>query len=162
MIDDVIDSKSVALTVHVFLVIIPFIVPVVPIVLSCVISVYAMTKSIDVSTEMSATNLNHQVILEKKKVTLAVVMVTLVYIIFNVPPVITLILYSVGYVNPNAWKLFSFDRYAYYNNFLEIYCVGLNAMVNPLIYMILMPALKKHLLEICKYFRSFKTSCSQR
>lgn len=114
-----------------------------------------MTKSIDVSLEMSATNLNQQVIHEKKKVTLAVVMVTLVYIIFNVPPVITLILYSSGYVDPNAWKLFTFDRYAYYNNFMEIYCVGLNAMVNPLIYMLLMPALKKHLSEMCNYFKRF-------
>ena len=153
MIGDVVTSPKIVLIAHLFLVIIPLIVPVIPIVLSCILSVYAMKKSIDVSLEMSVRNINGNVINEKKKVTLTVIVVTVVYIIFNVPPVVTVILYSVGYLYPKALHLFTFDSYFYFNNFQEIFCVGLNSSMNPIIYMIFMPSFRKFFFRFLKRAR---------
>lgn len=150
---DVTRSDSLAFFMYLVLVIIPLIVPVIPIVVSCILSVYAMIKSIDISTEMSASNLNRQIINEKKKVTLTVIVVTLVYIIFNVPPVITVILYIIEDFNKNKMGLFKFDRYFYYNNFQEIFCVGLNSSVNPMIYLIFMPSFRKFFKQIFLMFK---------
>ena len=151
MIEDVVNSPTIVLIAHLFMVIIPLILPVIPIILSCILSVYAMMKSINVSIEMSERHINGHVIHEKKKITITVIVVTLVYIIFNIPPVVTVILYSIGYVNPKAWDLFTFDMYYYYNNFQEIFCVGFNSCTNPIIYVIFMPSFRKYFLALLRH-----------
>ena len=130
---------------HFFLVIMPLIVPVVPIITSCILSVYALIKSIDRTLAISSSDLNRKIVRDKKRVTLTVIVVTVIYIIFNIPPVVTVILYSLGSVKPALFSMFDFDVYFYYNNFQEIYCVGLNAMANPFIYLMLMPSYRKYL-----------------
>lgn len=162
IISDAVTSPKIALIAHIFMVIIPLILPVIPIILSCILSVYAMMKSIDVSHEMTDTTNNSHVINEKKKVTLTVIVVTFVYIIFNVPPVITVILYSVGYIYPEALTLFNFDyNYYYYNNFQEIFCVGLNSSVNPIIYAIFMPTFREYFLRFFKRARQTYADVSE-
>ena len=107
VISDVVSSPELQFVAHILMVIIPLILPVIPIILSCILSVYAMMKSIDATNEMTVTAKNSHVINEKKKVTLTVIIVTLVYIIFNVPPVVTVILYSVGHVYPQTCLLYT-------------------------------------------------------
>ena len=153
MIEDVVTSPKIVLVAHIFLVIIPLIVPVIPIILSCILSVYAMKKSINVSLEMDERNINGHAINEKKKITMTVIVVTLVYIIFNVPPVVTVILYSIGYLYPKTETLFAFDSYFYYNNFQEIFCVGLNSSTNPIIYVLFMPRFRKFFFQFLRHAR---------
>jgi hypothetical protein len=151
MIEDLTTSPQLVLLAHLFMVIIPLIVPVFPIILSCILSVYAMIKSINVTLQMSERNINGHSINEKKRITLTVIVMTLVYILFNLPPAVTVILYLVGYAYPKTLNLFEFDhRYYYYNNFQEIFCVGLNSAMNPLIYVIFMPTFRKYFFRFLK------------
>lgn len=146
MITDLASNRpELELAAHSILVIIPLIVPVLPIIISCVISVCVILKSLQISSNNPSSNPGYA---DKKQVTLTIIVVTIVYCTFNVPPVITVILYSIGYHDERIHKLFEFDEYYFYNNFQEIFCVGINAMVNPIVYYILIPSFKKHVKKI--------------
>ena len=142
---EVTNSNEMMAVFHLFFVIIPMLMPVLPIIVSCVISVVALIQSIRLTKcEQKSSTSN------KKQVTLTIIILTIVYTVFNVPSVITVILYSFALIRPNIGTLFYFDIYSYYNNFHEIICVGINAVVNPIVYFIFMPIYKNYILQFFK------------
>lgn len=133
---------------HVLLVVIPILLPIFPVIMSCVISTRAMFFKVTSPT----TTAGHPVInsksrsmnCHKKRATITIIGVTLLYVIFNLPPSITAIIML------TKDSLMNWDKFFFFNNFQEVYCVALNASLNPLVYIISMKQMQAFIFEgIC-------------
>ena len=101
-------------------------VPVIPVCGSCVLSSYQLRKSVVVTQH------NHVITSLKLHATLTILIVTVIYIIFNMPLFIYL---SLNYHNETLLaQVLSRSQRSLLRVLLDIVCVGLNAAINPLVY----------------------------
>ena len=116
-------------------------VPVIPVCGSCVVSFYQLRKSVAVTRN------NHVITSTKLHATLTVLVVAVIYIIFNVPLFVYL---SLNYHNKELVKqVLSRDLQHLLRVFLDIVCVGLNAAVNPVLYFFTINDYRSALKERC-------------
>ena len=117
--------------------------PILPIMISCSISTYFISSSINPSRRGSPGNVM------KRNATITILMVTLAYIIFNVPVFINYILYTIVFVKsypyPNNIFYKSTFMYFYSWNFTYIICTTVNSCINPVIYFIHMSQFRRSL-----------------
>ena len=137
---DVSPSLTVSHLLHVLLVVIPILLPIFPVTISCVISTRAMFMTV---TSPAAVNVRQNTVRgkHKRKATVTIIAITVVYVVFNLPPSLTAI---VMLVDEN---LMNWDKFYFFSNFQEIHCVALNACLNPIIYLITMNQMKLFLIS---------------
>lgn len=87
----------------------------------------------------------------RNRATITILLFTLVYAAFNVPLVVSEILHTVDYHTDYRFDFHSFDyqhKYIlYYDNFVSLLSVSLNAAINPLLYLWRMPSCRVFMLE---------------
>ena len=122
--------------------------PILPIIFSCIISTFFIISSIKLSKQKSPGNVI------KQKVTITILIVTFVYIIFNIPVFINFVLHATLILHDNPYP----DD-IYYNNTVMFYyswnityvvCVALNSAVNPIIYFCRMKHFKASFIKLFK------------
>ena len=124
--------------------------PVIPIFISCIISTYFIVSSINLSKENSPGNVL------KGKATIAILSITFVYVLFNIPVFVNYVLFTIdvirGYSYPGPFYS-SPLMYWYSWNFTYVICVGVNATVNPVIYFCFMKGFKIFSLNLLRQRR---------
>eukprot|EP00116_Pleurobrachia_bachei_P001633 sb/3461895/ len=113
------------------------------IVISCVMSVCHVRRTMQVSShyDLAGTIL-------KQRATITVILFTVVYLVFNIPLIVNLILWiTTVQVQDDGWPgcfygLNNFT-YNYFWNVTDVLFVGMNAVVNPLIYFSRFPNCKR-------------------
>ena len=143
---------------HTFLILLPFILPLFPIVISCLISVIKLTTdtthcdsgNTEVGNEHRARDLK-----SKRSATITIIVLTVAYIVFNVPYCLLMldelvVSLSEGKANIiRAW--FNSSTTPYYNEifrFLITYSVPLNSTINPIIYILRIGNLRRYIWNI--------------
>ncbi|KAL5264030.1 hypothetical protein ACHWQZ_G005204 [Mnemiopsis leidyi] len=139
---DVSPSLAISHLLHVVLVVIPILIPIIPVTLSCIIStrVLFMTVRSPAAVSISARNTTVRG-KHKRKATITIIAITMVYVVFNLPPSLTAITMLVDE------KLMNWDRFYFFSNFQEVHCVALNACLNPIIYLMTMNQMKQFLIS---------------
>ena len=101
-------------------------IPVIPVCGSCVISSYQIRRSVAVTQN------SHVITSLKLHARLTILVVTVIYLIFNMPLFVYL---SISYHNEGAVsRMLSPSQQNLLRVLLDIVCVGLNAAVNPVVY----------------------------
>ena len=112
--------------------------PVFPIILSCILSVYTLVGEVQITPDRS-----------KREATITIICFTFMYIIFNVPVVVTTILLTVNFACGWKYDFFSFDSPAnYFITFINVHSVALNAALNTIIYFWRMKKVRQHVIHI--------------
>ena len=127
--------------------------PIIPVVVSCTLSSFHILKSRSISNNRSSSRM-------KVYASITIVIMTLVYIMFNIPVFIQFILYLVTlYKYEYPGPLFaSLWMSSYSWNILFVLCVALNATINPFIYFSRMNHFKAYVLGELKSMRRFLLS----
>ena len=124
----IMDSRNRDETLYFKLISIYLFFPIFPVIGSCILSTLKLRNS------LKLTNRENRITTVKLKATRTIILVTLVYIVFNIPIFIYL---SIWYHNPNILKEgLSVRGNALLRLSLDIISVGLNAAINPLIYLL--------------------------
>ena len=112
--------------------------PLIPIVISCVVSVYHVRHTLYASSQ---TDLARCVL--KRRATVTVILLTIIYLTFNIPLVANLVVWIVTVNHWGGWPgpVYSFNTftYMYLWNVTDVLFVGLNAASNPIIYFMRFP-----------------------
>ena len=141
---DVSPSLPISHLLHALLVIIPILIPIFPVTISCIISIRAMFFAVKSPSAPSSQNgplPSKNRGKHKRRATVTILILTIVYVIFNLPPSLTAIIMLVDET------LLHWDTYFYFMNFQEVHCVALNACLNPLIYLLTMHQMRSYLRE---------------
>ena len=151
-------GKSVEYKVlQMFLIFLPFILPLFPIVVSCFISVVKLKTDTTNSTPWSTEVGNEhaaQVRKSKRSATITIVIITVAYIIFNVPYCLLMLdgvvsILSEGKANViQPWFYYSTPYYREINILFTIYMFPLNSTINPIIYILRMKNLRRYIWNI--------------
>lgn len=95
----------------------------------------------------------------RNRATVTILLFTGVYAVFNVPLVVSEILHTIDYHNDYRFDFHSFDYdkqyYLYYDNFISLLSVALNAAINPLLYLWRMPGCQNFVRKKSTPMRSF-------
>ena len=115
-------------------VILEFAVPILPVLVSCGISIYALQQSKTVQDARQCKNFAAEGTLRKRHATKTILIVTLFYAVCNVPLAVYLSLTAYDLFNPSQVHVLDFDQdYFYLGNLLLVISVGVNAAGNPLL-----------------------------
>ena len=142
---------------HILLVLLPFILPIFPIVISCFISVVKLKTDTTNSTSWSTKVGNEhaaQARKSKRSATITIVVITVAYIIFNVPYCLLMLDEVVSSLSEGrthvtlAW--FDHSTPYYYEMYLlfTIYAIPLNSTVNSIIYILRIKNLRCYIWNI--------------
>eukprot|EP00116_Pleurobrachia_bachei_P001935 sb/3462197/ len=123
-------------TVYILWFQVPIFLPFLPIVISCAISSYKLLRPVKICR-------NKDVDKEKRYASTTIILVTLIYIVLNFPVCILVMLEVVQVILthafPNTQRIEILDVHnsvaIYIRLTLAVYCVGLNAAVNPCVYL---------------------------
>ena len=111
--------------------------PVLPILISCLISIVELHKQTDVGS--------------KRSVTITVVLFTVIYILFNVPFVTYFIIAHVDRFSDFKYKIFEFEEPSYnLRSFVVSISVMLNSAVNPMLYLFRFKRFRLFLVKVIK------------
>ena len=111
--------------------------PVLPILISCFISIVELHKQTDVGS--------------KRSVTITVVLFTVIYILFNVPFVTYFIIAHVDRFSDFKYKIFEFEKPSYnLRSFVVSISVMLNSAVNPMLYLFRFKRFRLFLVKVIK------------
>ena len=118
-----------------FAVIVEFVIPFIPIVVSCILSVILLkrTKRNLIKCDRVATKLREA----KRNASVTIVILTIFYLIFNIPYVVMWTLYAISAFSNgrfNAWTTNEMDLYYFVSNMNLTYTIALNSTFNPLVY----------------------------
>ena len=123
--------------------------PFLPVTISCFISLYVLQRSkrlpiIAMSRASLRTESKHRksmLVKTKDDATLTIILLTVLYIVFNVPLCISNILWTIQ--DTLKKNFFKFDEPKYYfNNYVYSLCAPLNALANPIVYFLRMKRLR--------------------
>ena len=132
-----------------FLILLEYTVPIVPILVSCVITVMVLARS----RPMTVTRTNSDPDANKKRATVTVVLFTLLYVVCNVPFTVYEILTTLD-LYKTEWELLEFDEHGqYFTNFITIHSVALNSTGNFFLYLWRIRALREYLSQGFRNFR---------
>ena len=139
--------------------------PVLPVITSCFVSLYVLQASKRVQSQ-SGTRLEKGGSLNRAKdsATMTIVLLTSLYVIFNMPMCVLNIFWTIQDMSHDAegnliYNCFGFDHPTYYvNNFVYCLCVPLNSLANPILYLCRIKRLREAL--IVKTMRFFASSSS--
>ena len=129
--------------------VISFILPMCVVFVSSAISIKVTLKKRDIYLR----NGSGQTELRKSRnrATLTIILFALVYALFNGPLVVSEILHTIDYHTNYKFDFHSFDyngKYLlYYDNFVSMLSVSLNAAINPLLYLWRMPSAREFVLD---------------
>ena len=112
--------------------------PLIPIVISCILSVYHVRNSNHLSAHSDVAGS-----VMKRRATVTVIMLTLTYLLFNIPLIANLVVWIVTVNHYGGWPgpVYAANTflYMYCWNLTDVLFVGLNAAVNPIIYFLRFP-----------------------
>ena len=143
-ISDVTQTPVLSHILHALLVIIPILLPMLPVAISCILSIkfLVVTSRPAASLHGGGSQARKFVSYHKRRATNAIIAVTALFLLFNLPASATTIVMLV-----DPYKL-SWDTDFYFNNFQEVYCVAVNACLNPIVYIITIKRMKKFVINI--------------
>ena len=143
---------------HMFLILMPFILPLFPIVISCLISVVKLKTTVT-HFDSGNTKVGHEHAARAKKnkrsATITIIVLTVAYIVFNVPYCLLMldelvVSLSEGKANIiRAW--FNSSRTPYYleiYSFFAQYSIPLNSTMNPVIYILRIKSLRCYIRNV--------------
>jgi hypothetical protein len=157
------DQKSLENKVmFIVFILLPFILPLFPIIISCLISVVKLkTDTTNCDSGMTKVGNEHAARAKKNKrsATITIIILTLAYILFNVPYciiMVDMVVYSLSEGKANitdSW--FSYDLTPYYYEiyfFVTFYSIPLNSTINPMIYILRIKNLRCYIWDVvnCK------------
>ena len=130
---DITPGSDAYMIVYIVIIQLPLLVPFFPITISCIISTYKLRKK----GPFQATNSTY---CKKRYASTTIVIVTLIYIILNFPVCLVILLEVIQ--NIGTFRFGQKPGYIFQSNMtniyirllLAVYCVGINAAINPLIY----------------------------
>ena len=112
--------------------------PLIPIVISCVVSVHHVRNSTHLSAHSDVAGS-----VMKRRATVTVILLTLTYLFFNIPLIANLVVWIVTVSHYGGWPgpVYSTNTffYMYCWNVTDVLFVGLNAAFNPIIYFLRFP-----------------------
>ncbi|KAL5259726.1 hypothetical protein ACHWQZ_G009986 [Mnemiopsis leidyi] len=112
--------------------------PLIPIVISCVVSVHHVRNTAHISAHSDTAGSNM-----KRRATVTVILFTIIYLFFNIPLIANLVVWIVTVSHYGGWPgpVYTTNTffYLYLWNLTEVLFVGLNAAVNPIIYFMRFP-----------------------
>lgn len=119
-----------------FAVVVEFILPFLPIVISCVVSVCLLARRGECLMNCNKVALKVQEI--KRDASVTIVILTVFYLVFNVPYITMWTLYTVNLFSNGEDNIFSrlkdLDTYYFISNMNLTYTIALNSSANPLVY----------------------------
>ena len=127
--------------------------PVIPVLISCVTSTVVVLYSMRISKQNNSVNST------KRKATVTILIVTIVYIIFNIPVFVQYVIKSIIKFHDYSYKstYYSSTTMKYYSwNVTLVLCVVLNSTLNPFIYFFRMEQFK---LAVIKLFKRLIRPC---
>ena len=140
---DVDPNSALYIIIYVCFIQLPLLLPIFPITLSCLLSVYQLRKK-------SPFRGDEMTQLRKRYASQTIVLVTMIYIVLNFPvcifillEVIQVVMLRVGY-GWNAILGNNMNIQIYLRVVLAVYCVGINAAVNPIVYLYRFKGFKKY------------------
>ena len=123
--------------------------PVLPMLGSAVLSIYALRK--DGGWKESV----------KRQGSITISLFTVLYVTLNFPTLVYWLIFLTSYSRGN-WdtSLYNFDHpYYFFFNFSEVLCVGLNSLLNPILYLVRMKKLREHISQqFYKGISSFRSA----
>ena len=142
--------------------------PIIPVAVSCVMSVYIVRSSASGCQEEVSSRTRGKKRNSKHRATTTILLLTIIYIVFNIPVFINYIRLAVivfssnhkDFLNPDGNNRFV---HAYAWLFTYIISVALNALVNPIVYLFRMPRFRQSIKDIwfCKLdFRQLDSSAT--
>ena len=128
------------------LVLLEYVIPAIPIISSCLISVYILRRSISTVGQTNTGKI-------KINATVTIILLTIAYIVFNVPSCIYYSLWSIS--------IFTNYTFPWYSNMstitliilrasLELHYIALNSIANAILYFCRIQKLREHVLRIIK------------
>ena len=144
-IDDIFEYNSIQYKLLAFiLIVLEFILPTVPIIGSCIVSVYTLIRSKDAVGQ-------HELGKNKRDATITIILLTIVYIVFNIPMCIVHGLESVALFTSYSVNWSSAGpAFKHIYIFLNTHSVALNSLVNTLLYFCRIRTLREHSLNIIR------------
>ena len=121
-------------------------VPILPVIISCVISTSVIISSMNVMTNPSLSQQSSSRNVIKRKATITILIVTFVYVIFNVPVFINWVLNTADVLTNHTTT--SPAMYYYRWNVTHVVCVALNAAINAIIYFFRMKRFRSSIGEL--------------
>ena len=111
-----------------------YIAPILPIMISCGVSVYKLKSSKPHSGQQVIVYQGLPGIIKKKRyATITLILFTMVYIVFNVPLCVIYIIQTISDHTGNNIFSFEYPNF-YFTNFIHTLSVPLNSALNPVIY----------------------------
>lgn len=171
IVEDILPSSDSYLVLFVFCVILPIAIPVIPVTISCIISTRFLNHSKQhllgsmkgkttttpakqprgMTTQKSRDNVTTTTTQSRDKNTRAatttILLVTMLYLLFNVPVAIYLIIELIDLTMENELGIFSWDT-IYIRLFLTIFSVSINAAVNPIVYFYRIKSFKEYSINV--------------
>ena len=146
------DFKSVeAKVMYIAFIFLPFILPLFPIVISCLISIVKLRKD-SKTCESGPKNANNEFAVRamrrKRAATITIVLLTVAYIVFNLPYCLWMLEILVNVLSEGKTSILQSwfnDSTPYYNeiyNFIFVFLIPLNSTINPLIYIFRLKVLR--------------------
>ena len=130
--------------------VVSFILPMFVVFVSSVISIRVTLRKRDASYLRQGSG-QTELRKSRNRATLTIILFALVYTVFNVPLVVSEILHTIDYHTNYLFDFHSFDyngKYLlYYDNFVSMLSVTLNAAINPLLYLWRMPSAREFVIE---------------
>ena len=155
------DRESIEFKVMlVLMIILPFILPLFPIVISCLISILKLKKN-GANCDSGSTKVGNKHAAQakeaKRAATITIVLLTITYIVFNVPYCLLMIDQLVPNLTDGKTEsilagLAAYPHYIEIYNFIVFYSIPLNSTINPIIYITRMKNLRHFILNVvsCK------------
>ena len=152
------DKKTVEHKVlHTFLILLPFILPLLLIVISCLISVVKLTTD-TTNCDSGLTKVGNEHVKRakrtKRSATITIVILTVVYIIFNVPYCLLMFDHFLSDGNTNviqSWLgLYDSTYHTEIYAFLTLYAIPINSTLNPIIYILRIRNLRRYIWNLLR------------
>ena len=131
---DITPGSSSYMVIYIVVLQLPLLVPFFPITISCIISFYKLRK------KGPFKSLNNPTYLKKQYASTTIIIVTIIYIVLNFPVCVQILLeviqnigtYRFGYKHNYILEVSMSGIYI--RLILAVYCVGINAAINPIVY----------------------------
>ena len=133
-------------------------IPVLPVISSCLISVYLMARRRRVKVSTRTSEMQSQA-------SNTIVLITILYIVFNIPVVALCILYTISYAYNHPYHKIFNTQFLYWYSWSVIYIMGiaLNSTLNPILYIWRMQKFREYFLVLIALRKTeFKQFLTQR
>ena len=121
-----------------------FILPLFPILISCGMSI-KIIKTVKIQAHVQG------LVSRRRGATITIIIFTILYIVFNIPAVMFEIMGTIEIYSYGKYSFFHWDTdYRYFRNMISAVSVGVNASINPCLYLLRMDSFRASTRYTCK------------